>query len=501
MALIRILGATRSFGAARAVDDVSISLAGGRVHALMGENGAGKSTLIRMIAGVLAPDRMAVEKAGQPQPLRSAQDAHAAGFRVIHQELDFVPQLSVAENILLGRPCPQRFGLLLDWRRMRAQAEAALALLGVDHIDVARQAGQLPTGDRMLMRIASALVRGEGEAEPCLYVLDEPTAALTGPEAERLFRVIGALKARGAALLYVSHRMQEILTISDDVTVLRDGRVVWSGPTRDTSQGALIAAMTGRAAPPQAPPARRAPGAGAVCAVQGLATARLSGLSFDLGPGEILGVAGLAEAGQSEVLRLFLGLERPRAGTCSLLGAPAPRAPAAAWARGVAYVPRERRAEGLMLRMGVRPNALLPHLADYGIFARSGLERVRTRALAAQVALRAQGTEQVVGQLSGGNQQKVVFARAIAGTPKLLLLDEPTRGVDVGAKYEIHALIRDLSAGGCGVILASSDLPELLGLADRILVLRQGRQAALLAAGAMTSAELLGHIYGDAPCA
>lgn len=495
---LRFIGLTKSYGGVPALQDVSLDLPGGRVHALMGENGAGKSTFIKMIAGVVQADHMAVEKAGERIALRSAPDAYRAGFRFIHQELDIVPQLSVAENILLGHRYPQRFGALVNWPLLRSRARAALSALGVAHIDVAVQAGQLSTGDKMLIKIAAALVQEEGQAAPCLYVLDEPTAALTAGESEMLFSAIARLKSQGAAILYVSHRINEIMRICDDVTVLRDGRMVSTTAVRATSQDAIIQAMTGRDARAPYPPRQSAIGAGAACSVRDLCTDHLRDLTFSVAPGEILGIAGLSEAGQSEVLRLLLGLERPRSGTVQVLGGAGARSPAGAWARGVAYIPRERRAEGVMLRMPVRANALLAHLGDYGLLARKGRETTRTRALAQQVGLRFEGPEQPVGQLSGGNQQKVVFARAIAGNPKLLLLDEPTRGVDVGAKYEIHTLVRHLSAQGCAVILASSDLPELLGMSDRILILRNGSQAALLDRGTMTSADLLGHIYGAA---
>jgi ribose transport system ATP-binding protein len=345
------------------------------------------------------------------------------------------------------------------------------------------------------MRIAAALVAEDGVAEPVLYVLDEPTAALTATESVKLFDVIARLKARGAAVLYVSHRMDEVMRICDDVTVLRDGAHVLTAPVSDTPRDVIIQAMTGQ--PGQETVVARATpiGAAVACAADGVATARLKDIDFTLHEGEILGVAGLEEAGQSDLLRLILGQGRMRTGRLTVLGGPAPRNPAQAWARGVAYVPRERRAEGLMLGMAVRSNALLPHLGGYGIFARAGAEAARTRTLAAQVRLRFQGPEQPVGQLSGGNQQKVVFARALAGNPRLLLLEEPTRGVDVGARAEIHALIRGLSARGCAVILASSDLPELLGLSDRVLVLRDGQQAEVTPRGTLTPADLLARIY------
>jgi ribose transport system ATP-binding protein len=496
MQTLTFAGLSKSYGGAPALSDVTLTLHAGRMHALMGENGAGKSTLIKLIAGVVRADRMQALKDGVPLTLRNPGDATRAGFRFIHQELNIVPQLSVAENVLLGRAVPHRFGAFIDWRRMRAQARAALERLDAGHIDVTVQAGDLTTGDRMLTRIASALVAEEAGAEPCLYVLDEPTAALTARESERLFAALERLKAGGAAVLYVSHRLAEVMQICDDVTVLRDGRQVMTAKVGDTGREALIRAMTGKAVAETVPLRTTAAGTTPVLTVRGAAGPAVGALNFSLCDGEILGLAGLQDAGQSEVLRLILGADPLRAGQVTFLNQRGPQSPTEAWARGMAYVPRERRAEGLMLAMAVRPNMLVSHLADYGFRARKGAEVVRTRDLAGQVQLRAQGTEQPVGQLSGGNQQKVVFARALAGKPRLLLLEEPTRGVDVGARAEIHALIRAASAAGCAVIVASTDLPELLGLSDRLLYLAHGRQVALEdKAPGMTPADILDRVY------
>ena len=495
MQTLSFQGLTKSYGGIPALSDVTLTLLPGRVHALMGENGAGKSTLIKLIAGVVAADRMTVLCNGKEVTLRSAADASRAGFRFIHQELNIVPQLSVAENVMLGHSAPSRFGAFIDWRRLADSAASALSFLGAGHINVRQQAGALATGDRMLTRIASALVAETGAPEPCLYVLDEPTAALTASESTKLFDVITRLKARGAAVLYVSHRMNEVLQICDDVTVLRDGRHAMTGTIARTNRAEIIGAMTGKTIS-DAIPVRSGPvGQGVACRAKALATRDLSGLDLTLAEGEISGVAGLEEAGQTSFLRLILGQGRIHKGSLEVLGGTVPKSPEEAWARGVAYVPRERRGEGLMLGMGVRPNALFPHLGGYGFFARKGAEVARTRTLAEQVRLRFQGTEQPVGQLSGGNQQKVLFARAIAGNPKLLLLEEPTRGVDIGARAEIHGLIRSMSGAGTAVILASSDLAELLGLSDRILILQRGRQVALLDQQKMTPADLLSRIY------
>ena len=486
-------GLTKRYGSVTVLSNVSLHLRPGRVHGLMGENGAGKSTLIKLIAGVVPADAMAVRKDGAAIHLTSPADATAAGFRIIHQELNLVPQLSVAENILLGQPLPRRFGVLVDWPDLARRAQAALAELGIVKIDVRQQAGRLSLGDRMLVKIAAALVRHEGEVAPCLYVLDEPTAALAEAEAELLFSVIARLKARGAAILYVSHRLNEVMRLCDDVTVLRNGQNVMSAEIAQTSRSEIILHMPGRDVADGYPARGARYMGGEVCRAVGVTSGKLRDLDFVLRPGEILGICGLDGAGQTEVLRLFLGLERVKSGQVLLQSAPSPRSPAEAWARGVAYAPRERRSEGLMMRMGTRPNALLPHHA--GFWARLAAESARARDLSGRVGLRSAGPEQSVWRLSGGNQQKVVFARALAGAPRLLLLDEPTRGVDVGAKFEIYKLMRDLSDRGCAILLASSDLPELLGMSDRILVLQAGRQSAILNPAGMGPNDLLHALY------
>lgn len=494
MQTISLSNLSKAYAGIPALKSVDLDLRAGEVHALMGENGAGKSTLIKLIAGVVRADTMTVAMDGQAVQLASAKDAKAAGFRFIHQELNIIPQLSAAENILLGHAIPRRFGLAVDWRTLNSRATAALAMLGVDHIKVDRQAGSLPGGDKMLIKIASALVSDHG-ADAALYVFDEPTAALTAAESDKLFAVIHRLKHHGAAILYVSHRMTEVLQICDRVTVLRDGKKVLSKEMSQTAGPEIIAAMTGREGCDTHPPRLGQIGETVVCAAENLSTPSLKSITFNLHEGEVLGVAGLADAGQSQLLQAFLGLERPVQGRVRLQDTPAPVTPAKAWARQVAYVPCERRSDGVMLHRTIRDNVMLPHLGPIGLLANRRAETARTNHLAAKVSLKATGPAQSVWQLSGGNQQKVVFARALGGNPKLLLLDEPTRGVDVGAKFDIYTLIRDHAAKGGAVLLASSDLAELLGICDRILILQNGRQSEIVAAKGMTMADLLARFY------
>ena len=486
----------KAYGAAKALDAVDLSLEGGQVHALMGENGAGKSTLIKLLAGVVPADRLTAMVDDTDIALISAQDAQRAGFRFIHQELNIVPQISVAENMLLGRTFPRRFGFAVDWRQVHERAREALAFLGVDHIDVGVLAGELNTGDRMLMKIAAAFVSDPvSDERALLYVLDEPTAALTNAESKLLFDVIARLAATGAAVLYVSHRIDEVLRICDAVTVLRDGRLVSSGPTTETDKVQIIRDMTGRDVSDTYPAASATPRLDVIVEMNDVSAGPLSGINFELRAGEVIGIAGLANAGQSAILKTFMGLHSVRRGLAQLQCKPLPRSPEQAWQRGIAYLPRERRSEGLMLNMSIRANITLPHLT--GLKASASQEWQMADVLSRQMRLKCEHLDQPVTQLSGGNQQKVLFARALHGLPNLLLLDEPTRGVDVGAKYDIYCTVREASAKGCAILMTSSDLPELLGMCDWILVLHNGRQAHKLDCDGLTSSELLSHFYED----
>jgi ABC-type sugar transport system ATPase subunit len=332
-------------------------------------------------------------------------------------------------------------------------------------------------------------------------VLDEPTAALTGAEAEKLFGVIRALTAQGCAVLYVSHRMDEIFALSERVTVMRDGRVVREHRTADTSPDVLIRDMTGRALSALYPPRLLPVDGEALLETQNLTTRHVSGVSFTLARGEIMGIAGLSASGRTEVLRALMGLDWRRAGRVIFRGrALTWLSPRRSWVRGLAYVPEERRSQGLVLSRSIEDNTALPHLDRFalaGIFVNRRRERRLTRALSEATRLKARHPAQTVRELSGGNQQKVVFARALAGRPDLLLLDEPTRGIDVSAKHDLYQLVRQKSAEGCAVLMVSSDLPELIGLCDRIMVMRAGRMHVIVPAAGLSEADLLHLCYGN----
>lgn len=494
--LLTIHKANKRYGGIPALINASLDLLPGEIHALVGENGAGKSTLIKLLAGVIAADSIQIAIEGKPVQIQAPQMAYRLGLRFIHQELNVIPQLSVAENIFLNRAYPRRFGFMVNWQQLNQQAADMLAKLGIHHIAPTQPLSRLSIGDRMLVKIASAIAGEEAR----IYVLDEPTAALNHAESERLFWVIRALKTQGAGILYVSHRMEEIFELADRITVMRDGEVIATLAKAATSPAELIRLMTGRTLEQIYPP-RTAPLSDEVLlSVTNLSTKALQNISFELHKGEILGIAGLQGAGRTELLRA-LGADKILGGTVRLAGKTVTfTSPATAWQLGFAYNPEERRTQGLILSRSVGDNMTLPHLkamSRYHIFLMPNREAHFANRLGETVKLRAASTQQHTRELSGGNQQKVLFARAIAKQPQVLLLDEPTRGVDVGAKHDLYALIRAASAAGTGILLVASELSELIGLCDRILILRAGHLAQIVAATHLTQAQLLALCYGE----
>jgi ribose transport system ATP-binding protein len=501
MTLLSLRDVTKAYSGVPALRGADLDVAPGEIHALMGENGAGKSTLIKILAGAVTPDRARIELDGTPVQIGGPRQAHRLGLRFIHQEFNVVPALSVAENIFMGRQYPRRAGILVDWRRLNRAAGETLLKLGVSHIDPGRSLGSLSLGDQMLVRISSAFI-GDADRPARLYVLDEPTAALNRDESERLFTVLRELRASGASVLYVSHRLDEVMAICDMATVMRDGRSIDTGRIADITHDDLVNLMIGRKVEEAYPPVLAAPRPQTVLSVDGLSVRRGGSMSFQLRAGEVIGVAGLANSGQRELLRTLFGDLASRAGTMTLCGRPfRPRSPADAWRAGIGYIPRERRSEGLVTSRPIFENITLPHLTTFSRW-RTWLAPRREKAFAQQqgerVRLKASSPAQRVRELSGGNQQKVVFAKALAGNPQLLLLDEPTRGVDVGAKFDIYAIIRTMAAQGMGVVLVSSDLPELIGMADRVAVMRDGTITDILDASGLQEDRLLNVCYGRA---
>jgi ribose transport system ATP-binding protein len=468
--LLSLTDVSKAYAGVPALRGVTLDVAAGEIHALMGENGAGKSTLIKILAGVVAPDRASIAIDGERVRIESPAAAHRLGLRFIHQELNVVPALSVAENIAMGQRYPTRGGMFVDWGRLNALAEQALRTLGISHIDPRAKMARLSVGDRMLVKISAAFL-GEAGAPARLYVMDEPTAALTREESGQLFGVLRGIRDAGNSVLYVSHRLDEVMALCDRATVLRDGRAIDSGRLSEITHDDLVGMMIGRKVENAYPLRTVAPSAELAYEGHGLTVRK----------GEIVGIAGLAGQGQTELLRAIFGT------------------PGKAWAAGVAYVPRERRSEGLVTSRPIFENITLPHLqaqALGGTWLRPRRERAFAAKLGEDVRLRSAGPGQLAFELSGGNQQKVVFAKALSGSPRLLLLDEPTRGVDVGAKFDIYGIIREMTARGMAVILVSSDLPELIGMCDRIAIMREGAITAIVDAAGLGEDALLNLCYG-----
>jgi ribose transport system ATP-binding protein len=484
---VMMKGISKAFGPVKVLDGVDFNIAGGEIHALMGENGAGKSTLMKILSGAYVPDAGSMIVDDKPAAIRSTSDAEAIGIAIIHQELNLIPQLSVMENLFLGRE-PNRFGVI-QTHLMRAEAEVWLNKIGANHIDPTREAGTLSIGQQQLVEIAKAL-----SLNARVLIMDEPTAALTDREIDTLFQIMTELKAGGIAIVYVSHRMEEMFKICDKVSVLRDGHFVGERVVRETSFDEVVKLMIGRELHEQFP-ARTAERRTVRLQVDDLSDeGKISGIHFEVRGGEVLGVAGLMGSGRSEILRTLFGLKRKASGQIALDGAvQAIHNPGDAIASGIGFVTEDRKSQGLVLGMSVRENATLVHLEEYahGGVINGRAESAGVQQLIAELHIRTRDAEQEVKSLSGGNQQKVVFAKWLAKPPRVLLLDEPTRGVDVGGKAEIYQIMNRLAAGGSAIVMVSSDLPEVLAMSDRILVMREGRQAAILDAKATSQEEIM----------
>ncbi|MDQ2813047.1 MAG: sugar ABC transporter ATP-binding protein [Actinomycetota bacterium] len=468
--------AAKAFGAVQALIDGSITLFPGEAHALVGENGAGKSTLVKILAGVYQPDSGTLSVDGQPVVLSGPIAARDTGISIIYQEPTLFPDLTVAENIFMGRQ-PLRAGRRIDRPAMNRGAGEIFTRLGVA-LDPQRQARGLSVADQQIVEIAKAL-----SSRANVLVMDEPTAALTTVEVERLFEVIRALRREGAAVLFISHRLEEVFAICQRVTIMRDGRFVRTAAVREITVDEVIRSMVGRDLDMLFPKTATTAGE-VVLQVDHLSREGvLYDISFSVRRGEIVALAGLVGAGRSEVARAIFGIDRRSAGVVSVRGQGLPNgSPLASMAAGVALVPEDRRQQGLVMDLGVDRNVALASLTRLSRFGL--ISRTRERDLAASWANRLQlkfgRLTSAVSTLSGGNQQKVVLAKWLARDPALLIIDEPTRGIDVGTKAEVHRILDGLVAGGLAVLMISSELPEVLGRADRILVMREGRISAEL---------------------
>ncbi|MGK9232099.1 ATP-binding cassette domain-containing protein [Inquilinus limosus] len=486
---LRIVGLGKIFPGVKALEDVAFDIRAGEVVALAGENGAGKSTLVKCLSGVHQPDEGGLILDGRPVRLRTPAEAAVAGIAVIHQHFSLVPDLTVAENLFLGR---EPGGIALRRAEMRRKAQEVIDQFGLG-LRPDDRVGNLTVGQRQMVEIAKSML-----SEAWLVIMDEPTSALSTRERDRLYELIGRMKGIGCAILYISHKMEEIFTLADRAVVLRDGRFVGERAIRDLDEPALIGMMVGRDIG-NVFPHRPVPRGDLLVAVEDIGDGGLlRSASLTVHAGEVVALAGLMGSGRSEVMRCIAGLSAHRAGTIRIGGAELPAGDARrANALGVAYVPEDRHLEGFVGPMSIQDNVTLAWIR-----AKSALGLVRPSALAAeagrlirQLGVRPPDPRKRVGDLSGGNQQKVVIGKWLATRPRVLLLDEPTRGVDVGAKSELHALIAELKAQGAGILMVSSELPEVLGVADRIVVMHEGRTAGELPRGA-TETEVMALAFG-----
>ncbi|HTL69168.1 MAG TPA: sugar ABC transporter ATP-binding protein [Lacunisphaera sp.] len=514
-ARLRLTGIQKSFGATRALRSVSLEIAPGEVHALIGENGAGKSTLMKVLSGAHEPDAGTMELGGQPYRPDNPHDARLKGVAMIYQELNLALHLSAQENILLGAESA-RFGFV-NARAARERARAALAQLGHGSLDLARRAGDFSIAEQQIIEIARALL-----LQPQVLIMDEPTSSLTQADTEILFATIGRLRAQGVSIIYISHFLEECGRVADRYTVLKDGETVGSGAMAGASLDHIVALMTGREVKDLYPRTSHQPGA-VVLEVRSAVLSRFVGrgaspaspeaktepigrkarptCSLQVRAGEIFGLAGLIGAGRTELLRAVFGLDDLAAGEVCVVGAPAGRSvPRERWRQGVGFLSENRKEEGLMLNRSVADNLTLTKLRSFGRFGHVSGARQRSaaRRWIDELRVKCLDAAQPVGELSGGNQQKVALARLLEHPARIFLLDEPTRGIDVGSKAQIYQLIGGLAAAGKAVVVVSSYLPELLGLCDTIGVMCRGELAAVRPRADWTEADILRAATGSA---
>jgi len=495
--LLEALHVHKRFPGVHALNDVSLDVRPGEVLALVGENGAGKSTLMKILAGAISPDEGTILVDGHPVSHFSPRRSQDLGIGIIYQELSLVDALSVAENIFLG-DLPERRGVpgRVDWPQLWRRSDDLLGRVGC-HVRARTLVRRLSVAQKQMVEIARALARNVR-----VLILDEPTSSLTAQETATLFGIISLLRERGVGIIYISHRLEEIFAIADRVTVLRDGRLVGTLPVAEATTDGLVRMMVGR---DLAHLFVRAQGAAsAVCLeVRGLSrVGALKDVSFQLRAGEVVGLAGLVGSGRTELARCVFGADPFDAGEIVLNGRPAKlHSPRDAVRLGIGLVPEDRKLQALVLRMSVRENVTLPVLSRLGsaFFPSRARERSLVDGFVRSLTIRTPSIEQRVGALSGGNQQKVIIARWLATEPKVLILDEPTRGIDVGAKAEVHALIARLAEQGVAILMISSELPEILGMSHRILVMREGRLVADIPRADATEERIVTAATGQAP--
>lgn len=486
-----VRGIAKHFEGVRALDGVDLEVRPGEVHALLGENGAGKSTLIKVVTGVYDQDSGEVYVGGERSEFSDVKSANRAGVVALYQELSIIESITVAENIALAAGAPSRGGII-SWPEMRRLAQAQLDRLG-QKVPLRALAGDLSPVQQTMVAVARAL-----SIDARVLILDEPTASLTDSEIEDLFSVIRRLRDDGVAIVYVSHRLEEVFEVCDRLTVMRNGETIVTQNVSESSIDQVIAFMVGREQSDVYPP--RGTGTGeVVLSVDALSGNRVAEATFTAERGEVVGIGGLAGSGRSELLRLLAGAQKRTSGRIAVEGAElAGRGVGKALAAGIALVPEERRSQGVILSSGIDENVSIPNLhsvAPGGIVSNGRIRALARRGME-QLQIKASSVRQPVGQLSGGNQQKVVLAKMLARGPKVLLMDEPTRGIDVGTKIEIYRLIRSLADAGTTVVFVSSEIPELIGLSDRILVMHEGRIAGEVDAAGADEELILTYAYG-----
>lgn len=469
---IELRAVSKSFAGITVLSHVSFDMRPGEVHALMGENGAGKSTLIKIMAGLHQADEGEILVNGNPCRFTSPRDAHAAGIATVHQELLLFPELTVAENIFLGQTRKTSIGMI-DWQAMRQRSRELLDSLDSHDLDVDRKVSTLSVGNRQRIEIARALAQ-----DARVLIMDEPTAALAEADVQRLMAIVRNLRARGVAIVYVSHRMPEIFALADRVTVLRDGHHVATRPISEVDETQLVSMMVGRSID-RLYPAKQGKDGGVILELQDVCHRDVvRNISLKLRRGEILGLAGLVGSGRTETALTIFGITPATQGRILIDGKPeAIASPEAARDLGIAYVPEDRGQQGLIRSQTIEDNIALANLKRLtrGFLIDAARVTAEARQAIARFGIRARGPEQPVRQLSGGNQQKVVLGKWLATNPRILIMDEPTRGIDVGAKAEIHLLMRKLAGEGMAILMISSELPEVLGMSDRVLVMNAGR--------------------------
>ncbi|MBA0177311.1 ribose ABC transporter ATP-binding protein RbsA [Pectobacterium carotovorum] len=469
--LLQLQGITKSFPSVKALSGAALNVYPGKVMALVGENGAGKSTMMKVLTGIYRKDAGSIHFLGQEVDFSGPKASQEAGIGIIHQELNLIPQLTIAENIFLGREFTNRFGRI-DWNKMYAEADKLLKRLNLRY-DSRRMVGDLSIGDQQMVEIAKVL-----SFESKVIIMDEPTDALTDTETASLFSVIKELQSQGCGIVYISHRLKEIFEICDDITVFRDGQFIGERPVSDLEEDTLIEMMVGRKLEDQYPRSNKVPGEVRL-KVQNLSGPGVDNVSFTVRKGEILGVAGLMGAGRTELMKILYGALPRTGGNVTLDGRDVvTRKPQDGLANGIVYISEDRKRDGLVLGMSVKENMSLTALR-YFSHAGGRLKHAEEQLTVADFIrlfnVKTPSMEQPIGLLSGGNQQKVAIARGLMTRPNVLILDEPTRGVDVGAKKEIYQLINQFKEEGLSIILVSSEMPEVLGMSDRIIVMHEGR--------------------------